>query len=303
MAEFEPGEWPIVYPAGVPDILAESGIDQNAFERMAAENLWNWTQRVFSVYDVEVRPVRFPKPWVPSTFEGLGPWPVNPGYGSGHSTMGWTFGYWAPVLISGAWAAIVCGVCGQAECYCRGDQIKTISLPGSVVEVNEVRVNGDVIPSSAYWLRQKRFLERTDGQPWPFWQDLNLPDTEDNTWVVKYVKGIPVPPGGQIAAGVLAEQLALAIHAPNDCKLPKRIQTVTREGVTIGVVDPFAATKGSSRASVEIPKIDTGIWEIDSWMAGVNMPRSIATVRSVDTPGTTRWNYGGNPRSNYGVPR
>lgn len=300
MVDFEPGDWPVIYPAGEPDIFADSGIDQATFEAVAVENLWNWTGRIFGTRNVAVRPVRFPKPWAPSSFEGLGPWPVNPGYGSGHSVVGFNLGYWSPVLIGAAWTEIFCGTCGKAECYCRGDAVKTISLPGPVVEVTKVTVDGDVLPASAYWLRNRRWLERVDGQPWPFWQDLNLAPSADNTWEVEYVKGVEVPMGGRVAAGALAEQLALAAAGDKGCKLPKRIQTVTREGVTIGMLDPFAQTKSSSRASVEIPKVDTGIWEIDSWMAGVNMPRPYASVRSVDVPASAAPNFSpGHPRANY----
>jgi len=300
MVDFEPGSWPVIYPAGQPDIFEESGVDQSIFEAVATENLWNWTGRIFGTRDVDVRPVRFPKPWAPSSFEGLGPWPVNPGYGSSHSTVGFNLGYWSPVLIGAAWASIFCGVCGKEECYCRGDQVKTIALPGPVVEVKQITVDGVVLDPTAYWLRQKRWLERIDGQPWPFWQDLNLSPSAPNTWEVTYTKGVVVPTGGQVAAGTLAEQLALAAVDSGDCKLPKRIQTITREGVTIGMLDPFAATKSNSRSTLEIPKVDTGIWEIDSWMSGVNMPRLYASVRSVDVPANAAPNFEpGSPRANY----
>src|SRR3546814_2256809 len=45
---------------------------------------------------------------------------------------------------------------------------------------------------------------------WPTCQNMNLADGAEDTWSVTYVKGYAVPKGGQVAAGMLAVELAKA---------------------------------------------------------------------------------------------
>lgn len=295
MPNYEPGNWPVLYPAGEPEIFADSGIDQSLFEQMAIDMLWNWTNRFLSTYTVSVRPCRAQKPDIdpPSSFEGSGPWPINPGFGSGHSTIGgYGVGWWQPALIGGVWYNLYCGRCASEQCQCGPGQLVSISLPGPVVGIDEVLIDGAIVPASAYWVSNKRMLNRVDGGDWPFLQDLSVEPDQPNTWQVTYQKGIEVPVGGQIAAGVLAVELAKSSIDDRSCRLPKRVSTITREGVSMTVLDPFSQSKGMSRSSMEVPKpVAVGIWEIDSWIAGIMVPRSTASVRSPDHAGTTRWKY------------
>src|SRR3546814_14899634 len=80
---------------------------------------------------------------------------------------------------------------------------------------------------------------------------------EADTWSILYNRGYPVPAGGQVAAGLLAVELAKAACGDKSCGLPQRVQAITRQGVTIAVLDAFADTDtrhtalwllGSSRA-------------------------------------------------------
>lgn len=297
MPNYAPGKWPVSYAASNCSVFTdESGAPNQAFfEQMAAELLWNWTGRVFSTYDVDVRPCRVIQPEVspPSSYEGSGPWPINPGFGSGHSTIGFNVGSWMPVLVNGQWFNIRCGNpgCSSESCGCGPDQLVQISLPGPVNQINSVEIDGVTLDPSAYMLRSKRWLVRTDGQAWPTNQDLGQPEGSLNTWNVSFNTGVAVPTGGQIAAGTLACELAKASMGSADCALPQRIQTITREGVTVGILDPFSSTKGMSRNTQEIPKIETGIWSIDAWTAAVTVPRMYAAVHTVDGPGTKGWRY------------
>jgi hypothetical protein len=122
-----------------------------------------------------------------------------------------------------------------------------------------VQIDGEVLDPSAYRVDNGRLLVRQDGGRWPTCQDMGAALGEDDTWGITYDKGYPVPAGGQIAAGLLANELAKAACNDRSCGLPQRVQTVTRQGVTIAVLDAFD----------DIDEGHTGIWLIDSWVASV----------------------------------
>src|SRR3546814_15264182 len=82
---------------------------------------------------------------------------------------------------------------------------------------------------------------------------------EADTWSILYNRGYPVPAGGQVAAGLLAVELAKAACGDKSCGLPQRVQSITRQGVNIAVLDAFDA----------IDPGHTGIGLIDSWVASV----------------------------------
>lgn len=275
-------EWPIDY-AGcgatpgdqnvVPPIPASTGVpaiddltpEQRAiWERMAAEFLWNWTNRVFGLCEETLRPCSSGCEGAEAyrtTFWGRGPFPWQ---GSGDS------GSWVPVLIGGKWFNMTCGCVSACNCDLEGPT--SLALPGPVDSIVSVRVDGVVLPPEAYKLSYRRFLVRTDGGVWPACQDLLAEATEEGTFEVVYKRGIPVPVGGQIAAGVLAGEFAKAACNDRGCQLPKRIQSIVRQDVTVTLMDNFA----------DLQKGGTGIWLIDSWVQSYMAPRPFASVRSVD---------------------
>lgn len=243
-----------------------------AFELMASEMLWNWTDRSFGTCEVVARPCRTgcssASAWV-NTFWGRGPYPWG----------GSAFGAWVPVLVGGEWLGMGCGCASSCSCISEGPG--ALRLPGPIASVSSVRIDGVVLDPSEYRVLQNRLLVRVDGTPWPGCQDLLADAGAVGTFEVVYERGTPVPMGGQIAAGVLACELAKAACGDADCQLPQRIQTVTRQGLTVGIVDAF---QGLNEAR-------TGIWLIDSWTSSVRGPsaKAGAGVRSPD--------YGGKRRS------
>lgn len=78
----------------------------------------------------------------------------------------------------------------------------------------------------------------------------------DGTARITYTHGIAPPLGGQRAAVLLAIELGKS-WTGQKCALPKRVETITREGLSIGM----ATTMNGWR---------TGIWDIDAWIASVN---------------------------------
>lgn len=238
------------------------------FERMAGEWLWETTNRKFGICEAVVRPCRTGcgTSGRNSTFWGRGPYPWN-----GHIDAG----SWVPLLIAGEWFNMGCGCAGACSCSAGGSNV--IRLPGPVVEVTEVMLDGVVLSPDEYRVMYGRNLVRVDGD-WPACQDLNADPSEEGTFQVTYRKGLAVPIGGQIAAGLLAQEFAKAYCRDDSCQLPQRIQTVTRDGVTVTLMDNFQDLKEGG----------TGIWSIDNWVASVNRPRPYSSVRSVDVKQSVR---------------
>ena len=239
-----PCNWPIDYSAcgGKPEVLASLPASGAVFEEMAATYLWNWTGRKYGLCEVELRPCRQDCWDGQSTFWG--------GTGSLRSTP------YYPVIIRGAWTNISCGKCGDG-CSCDGTP--ALRLPGPIDSITNVIIDGATLDSAAYRVDNHRLVVRTDGGEWPTCQNMSAAAGEADTWSILYNRGYPVPAGGQVAAGVLAVELAKAACGDKSCGLPQRVQSITRQGVTIAVLDAFD----------DIDTGHTGIWLIDSWVASV----------------------------------
>jgi hypothetical protein len=259
--------WPVDYAAcsGCEVLEGLPPEQQDVIEKIASDLLWNWTNQVFGVCPVELRPCAAGCYGSgSSTFWGRGPYPWH-GSGVGSSP-------WYPVLIGGQWYNLSCGCVSSCDCAVNGPT--ALQLPGPVADIIEVKVDGLVIPPTSYRVAYGRTLIRTDGEVWPACQDLLAEDTELNTFVVSYNRGLAVPVGGQVAAGILACEIAKMLCGAKDCQLPQRLQTITRQGVTMGFVDTFEG----------LDQGKTGIWGIDAWISSVTRHKSYANVRSVDVP-------------------
>ena len=258
---YGPGEWPISYAncADLSEYLTEQGSPDPAtrtrYERMATSLLWEWTGRKFGPRPITLRPYATPV-GRPSTWAGGGFWE------------------WRPVLVDGQWFNVRCGVCASQTCCC--DVEFAIDLPGPVASVEKVIVDGKPLEPSAYRVDNRQTLVRLDGRTWPRTQNLSADATDTEakggTFEVTYHRGVPVPEGGQIAAGVLALELARAACSDRDCSLPQRVQSVTRQGVSVDILDEFDDVKEGR----------TGIWLIDSWVASVSRPNRGGRVYSPD---------------------
>ncbi|MBP2703523.1 hypothetical protein JOL79_06885 [Microbispora sp. RL4-1S] len=209
---------------------------------VATEILWRLSGRRFGLCELTVRPCLQPCA-TPS---------MMPAYPTSSPP-----GAFSPVMTGGVWLNMACGKCGD-ECAC--GSLCEIVLPGPVDSIVEVKLDGAVLDEAEYVVFDHRTLARVPPECWPSCQALTLPDTEVGTWSVTYRQGIPVPPGGLMAAGMLACELGKACSGSSGCKLPKRVQTLTREGVTVGFLDPMSfLTDGL-----------TGLYEVDLWLRTVN---------------------------------
>lgn len=161
-----------------------------------------------------------------------------------------------------------CRAPGLHRCGC--GWVDEVLLPnGPVVEVVEVLVDGVEVDPGEYRIDDGNKLvglEKLDGtlRTWPVCQRLARPTTEEGTFSVTYAHGAAPTTSGQRMAGVLACQIGLSRdpQALKDgrCRLPKRVTTVSRQGVTAAVVDPLTLFRDGQ----------TGLAEVDLWVGAVN---------------------------------
>lgn len=133
------------------------------------------------------------------------------------------------------------------SCTCsRDDHLK---LAGNVVSITEVTIDGDVVSSDDYEVRENLFLVRLDGSAWPC-------QTE-----VTYVYGKAPPVSGQLAARTLACELAKACSPDVECVIPNGIVSVTRNGMSFTRAPLSRDAEG---------KWATGMMEVDLFLNIVN---------------------------------
>jgi hypothetical protein len=179
----------------------------------------------------------------------------------------------------GRWFNFGCG-CGPEDCSC--SPMCVLELPGPVNTVLEVKIDGEVVDPATYRLDrrpQKGKLIRsggTSGPCWPTCQDLTKDDTEVGTFSVLYLRGQAVPVAGQRALGSLACEIYKQCTGASGCRLPERIRSVTREGITYDMFDPGEWLETGL----------TGLRDVDTWLRAVN-PHALhqpSAVFSLDLP-------------------
>lgn len=142
------------------------------------------------------------------------------------------FGGWMrPLLLDGLWRNCLCGCACDCTPHCQ------ITLPGWVDDVTEVMVNGVIIAGSSWRVDNHKWLVRTDGECWPKCQDYNVDSPAEDTMVVSYGIGERVPQDILDITATLACEFAKSCAADKSCRLPGRLQTLTRQGVTVSNVD------------------------------------------------------------------
>lgn len=150
-----------------------------------------------------------------------------------------------------------------------------ITLEGPVNAVLEVVIDGNTVDDTEYMVRGDR-LYRLGGRLWPSVQNMTVMNGEVGTWSVKYRRGIPVPEGGNYAAGIMACELFKSMTAQS-CRLPQRVTEISREGISMTVLDPLDL----------FDKGRTGLTEVDTWLAAVN-PHGLRAQPRVYSPDVPR---------------
>jgi len=271
-----PSNWAVSYAACAGTPWEDDSDDQTLFETMATTYLWEWTARKYGLDDVTIRPCRKGCTQLPTFFAES---PYVRAFGLVAGAME-GIGGWLPILFGdGLFGPLMCGDCGMSDdCSC--GYVSSFWLPGPVASVTQIVIDGSVLSTDAYRLDGMK-LVRTDGGHWPHCQLLGEAAGQPGTWSIEYQRGLPVPMGGQVAAGILAIELSKAACNDGTCQLPQRVQTITRQGVTMAMLDDFTNSLDQGY---------TGIWVVDSWIASVMKPKMSALVVSPDyrRPGRSR---------------
>lgn len=178
--------------------------------------------------------------------------------------------------------------CGSTTRCTSGLQKITLS-PRPVISIGQVKIDGEVVSPTEYRVDEWRDLVHfplTANSPfvgWPCCQRMDLPSTEVGTFEVTFTYGKEPPLAGKRAAASLACEFVKAVNMDTSCRLPQRVQSVTRQGVSLVVLDPMDLFQQGK----------TGIPEVDLFLGAYN-PRHLqrrAHVINVDvTPSVRRIN-------------
>lgn len=227
---------------------------------LATYQLWALTGRRFGQCTITVQPCRQRK-----RLPLYQVFPV-PGWGF-YGSVG--VGGGGPVIIDGTWY----NMCGQG-CRCKARCEVDLDGPTSTADVLEVTVKGEIVDPSAYQIQNNYLLVRTDGQCFPTCVDYSKQDPPEFT--VTYRRGEPVPDALQVAAGTLAYEYALACTNSDECRLPTRLQSLSRQGVSVQV------NVGNTYMDFGM----TGLAEIDQLVINMNPYRATERPRvlSPDRP-------------------
>jgi hypothetical protein len=259
MTEFAPTDlWPVTW---VCDVSTESATATGRAVRFASDTLWALTGRQFGLTETTLRPCRniaretpFPDAWLS--------WPGTQRPPLGASASGGIWGYWVPAL------------CGSCSSGCSCTSLSEVKLPVPVNSIVQVKIDGVALPSTSYRVDDNRFLIRTDGQQWPSSNDLGLDDDQIGTWAVTAQYGVPVPDGAGMAVGELACQFLKGMHG-EDCRLPRTVTQLARQGVSITMPNPDEVFKRGM----------TGLYFVDLFIRtwNPNRLRQRSRVYSVDS--------------------
>lgn len=99
-----------------------------------------------------------------------------------------------------------------------------------VMKIYSVSINNEILEPTSYQLRNNTYLVQTNLNNW------NLSPTSEI--VIDYEYGLNPPMAGKQAAIILANEFINAHVYPSQCKLPERVTSVSRQGVSFSVLDP-----------------------------------------------------------------
>jgi hypothetical protein len=160
------------------------------------------------------------------------------------------YGCSRPGRVNGTWTN---------SCVCAAASTVTLGHT-PVVSIEDVRIGGaSLVQGVDYELVRPNRLVRRDGGVWPADQLLHLDDGDLDVLVVDYTYGAELDPYGQLAVAALACEM-LKAKKGKACKLPERVTSVTRQGVSYVLLDPMSFLKEGR----------TGVYLFDSWITNVN---------------------------------
>lgn len=249
-------DWPVRWTC---DVSMRSPEVTGAAVGFATEILAALTGRQFGTCDVALRPCRRACTEFPFPDANWTQWPG-----------GWTWPQ--PALIGGLWFNLTCGSC-HGDCTCT--ELSEVLLPAPVHQIVQVRVDGSPLPTGSYHVLNHRRLVRTDGGTWPHCNDLSVGDDQVGGWSVTASFGQEPPSGADVAVGELACEVIRALSG-EDCRLPRQVTSLARQGVTISFPDVSEMFKEGR----------TGLYLVDMFITAWN-PNGLkrrAKTYSIDQP-------------------
>jgi len=189
--------------------------------RLAAFTVYTLTGRQFGTVDLTLRPCN--APGLPPLYQTYPVNLINP-WGTDEGQT-----YYPLYIYNGVWHNAGCrGInCCGATCE--------LKLP-NVVSITSISVDGATVDPSAYRVDNGCWLVRTDGACWPQCQDFDK-NSGTNVFTVAGVFGRTVPQEALDAVSLLACELGKAI-AGQPCRLPQRMQSLSRQGVSVQFPSP-----------------------------------------------------------------
>ena len=141
----------------------------------------------------------------------------------------------------------------------------------NVTKIHAVRDrSGNILDPSSYYLVDHSVLQATAGVPW----------TPCNVEVT-YTYGSPVPVAGRMAARTLALEFVRLWSGDDDCALPQRVTSISRQGVSYTLLD----------SQDFIDDMRTGVYAVDLFLKSVNPDgaKRRSKVFSPDVPRARRY--------------
>jgi len=140
-----------------------------------------------------------------------------------------------------------------------------------VIKIHSIRnKNGKILDPSSYYLVDHSTIHIVAGTPW----------TPCNTEIT-YEYGAAVPMAGKMAAKTLATEFAKLWAGDEECALPQRVTSVSRQGVSYTILDNQEF----------IDELRTGLYAVDLFLKTVNPDnaRRKSKVFSPDQPRARRY--------------
>ena len=217
MTSAVPDGWTLTDFSGCGSYWTNLNPQQQAYaKRLAAFTVYALTGRQFGTVTLTLRPCN--APLLPPLYQTYPVNLINPwGTDEGNS-------YYPLYIQNGVWHNAGCrGInCCGATCE--------VQLPRTV-SITSVSVDGATVSPTAYRVDNGSLLVRTDGACWPQCQDFDA-STGTGVFSIVGVFGRVVPQEALDAAALLACEIGKAA-AGQPCRLPQRMQSLSRQGVTV----------------------------------------------------------------------
>jgi hypothetical protein len=267
MTSAVPDGWTVTDFSGCGTSWTGLSADQKAMAtRLAVFTVYSLTGRQFGTLTLTLRPCN--APGLPPLYQTYPVNLINP-WGTDESDSDYPL-----YIYNGVWHNTGCrGVnCCGAACE--------LKVP-NVVSITSISVDGATVDPSAYRVDNGCWLVRTDGACWPQCQDVGK-DSGANVFTVTGVFGRPVPQEALDAASLLACEIGKSL-AGQPCRLPQRMQSLSRQGVSVQFPSP----------NTYLDRGLTGLVEVDQLVVQFNPARlaQAPTVLSMDQSPTriTTW--------------